>query len=121
MDDETPLPLGKDAARLLRERRSLLRFPSQMQVGCWTGKGKTGIEWRALVQDLSPQGARLEIGRAFSPGTVLTLCLQKAGPDAGTLNVQAVVKHVRSSSAGWVHGCQFTQTLSDADFQSLVQ
>jgi hypothetical protein len=50
-----------------------MRFPCNLRVICRTGGGRTGVDWPALVRNISTKGVGLLLAREFSSGTNLTL------------------------------------------------
>jgi hypothetical protein len=67
---------------------------------------------RARIQDLSATGIGLLLQSSFPVGALLTVA--PIGWRASRLLIARVV-HLRHTSAGWLHGCQFTQPLSHPD------
>jgi hypothetical protein len=111
---------AKDTRQLLRERRTAVRFPAQLEALVRTGGGKTGVEWPARVRDISIKGVSLIIGRSFAPGTLLAIKLLRE-PGGVPFRVQVEVLHVLAESCGYAHGCQFQQPLSDEELTTLIQ
>jgi hypothetical protein len=111
---------AKETRRLLLERRTAVRFPSQLEAMVHTGGGQTGVEWPARVRDISIKGISLVVGRSFPAGTLLTVKLLRE-KDAPPFPVTAEVMHAMAESCGYVHGCQLTQPLSDTELSLLIQ
>ncbi len=118
MPDGSPDP-KRLSSRLLRERRTQLRFPARLFARCRLGGGRTGVEWPATVHDVSQRGIGLALPRPFSPGCVLSLKLhQEEGPIL--LSAQARVIFVRHEDGTWLHGCEFSQRLDDPTLERLL-
>jgi hypothetical protein len=82
---------------------------------CACGEGADwGGRLPAGVDDVSPAGARLVVGRPFEPGTAL--CVELPGP----ASVLAEVVRVTPGRAGqWAVGCVFAVPLDDEDLRAL--
>lgn len=107
------------ARRLLSERRTKMRFPSELCVTCRAGGGRTGIVWAGRVRDISLKGIGILLPRQFSAGSVLTVKLHhEQGPILMT--GQARVVFVRPDNAGYLHGCQLTDRLSEEQLEALL-
>jgi CheY-like chemotaxis protein len=111
---------AKDTRQLLRERRSGVRFPSQLAALVRTG-GEKGGEWPGWVRDMSVTGVGLVLGHRFAPGTVLAVQFLREPGGLPSFRVQAEVLRVVAESCGYLHGCLFTPALSNDELASLVQ
>ena len=77
------------------------------------GEAETSLNARIL--DVSSGGVRVEVGRRFEPGDLLTLELPPSENTPPT-TVLACVVHCQADADGrWVLGCRFSAELSDAD------
>ncbi len=110
----------KITRRLLLERRTVVRFPSQLEALVNTGGGKTAVEWPGRVRDISLKGMSLILARSFPAKTLLTVKLLR-DKDAPPLYVQAEVMHSFSESCGYIHGCQFKKGLTQDELSLLIQ
>lgn len=117
---DRPDSRAKETRRLLLERRTVVRFPSQLEALVRTGGGKTGVEWPGRVRDISLKGISLILSRNYPAGTVLNLKLLR-DKDTPTHSMQATVMHVLSESCGYLHGCQLVQELTPDELSLLLQ
>jgi len=74
-----------------------------------------------VVRDASHRGLGILLARRFEPGTELVV-EGVPGPGGESQRWSARVVRVRAARAGhWVHGCEFTQLLSDERLQFLLK
>jgi hypothetical protein len=120
--DTVPMESQRQAVvrQLLKERRTQIRFPCNLQASCYVGVGRIGTLWFGKVRDISPRGMGLFLPREFAAGTVLTVRLYRA---EGTtlLAGQVCVIFARNEGSGWTHGCQFLEAISDRKMEELMK
>ena len=110
------------ARKLLQERRHFVRFPAQLDVLVRTGGGgKTGVEWRARVRDISTKGIGLVLPRTFAPGTVLFVSVAREGNAGEPFRMKAQVMRVVAESCGYFLGCQLAEPLNGDELTALIQ
>jgi PilZ domain len=106
--------------QLLRERRTQIRFPCNLQASCYIGVGRIGTLWFGKVRDISSRGMRLVLPREFPADTVLTVKLYRV--EGSTLLAgQVRVIFARNEGPGWTHGCQFLEAISDRQMEELTK
>jgi hypothetical protein len=98
-----------------------VRFPTQLDVLVRADGGKTGVEWRARVRDISTKGVALVLPRSFTPGTILVLKLRREATDNAPCPIQVQVSRVIAESCAYVIGCQFTTPLTGDELTALIQ
>jgi hypothetical protein len=119
MSEMKPSSQPADPERLLRERRTELRFPCHLLASCRPEGEGTGYQWTAKVRDISSKGIGLYLPNEFPRSCVLNVNLYD---DAGQIRLrnQARVVFVRPDGGGWVHGCQFLQRLDEKVLEELT-
>jgi hypothetical protein len=100
------------------DRRAKNRYASRKSGTCHKLLGRCGQLWAGSVVDISQDGVCLQLNRRFERGALLTIRFE-AGP-ALQHSVIACVKWVKQATPkSWRVGCQFAQTLSESELNSL--
>jgi hypothetical protein len=103
------------------ERRVRVRHASsQVTLYQTTGAKTDDFWWSARLRDISTSGLSLLANRSFVSGTILVIEPTKTA-DAMTRGLEARVVHVRQlPSGGYVLGCEFVNTLTEQEMNSLL-
>ena len=104
------------AKKLLTERRSSIRFPSNLQASCQLLDDET--VWPATVHDISTKGLSLKVGCMFPPDKVLRIRFQSGSK---YYIAEAIVIHVRPERTNvWSHGCRFSTEIDGKELVALL-
>ena len=107
---------GTLAAALAEEDRRLWdRREVNVEIRATPATGQTESSLNARILDVSSGGVRIEVGRYFEPGDLLTLELPPRENTPSTSVLACVVYTQASEDERWVLGCRFSAELSDAD------
>lgn len=119
---EEPAPLAdQPSTESGAERRVWVRHPCNLDTMCQPGEGRLDqFWWLAQVQDISPRGMRLVLGRRFESGTTLAIAMQST-TYAYSLTLQAEVVYANPHpSGGFATGCVFSRELTDDELKALL-
>lgn len=107
---------GTLAAALAEEDRRLWdRREVNVEIRVTPATGQAESSLNARILDASSGGVRIEVGRYFEPGDLLTLELPPRENTPSTSVLACVVYTQASEDERWVLGCRFSAELSDAD------
>ena len=97
------------------DRRVRVRHNVNMETKVTPAAGAAEPSLRASILDVSSDGVKLVVGRAFEQGDLLTMELPSPVGEP-SVSVLACVVHVQAEGdAEWVLGCRFSAELNDAD------
>jgi serine/threonine protein kinase len=128
-DDGTSedLPPSVAIAVARDERRAWVRHALEVgscgviDTNLFRGAPENEEYWPLVIRDVSLGGAGVLLARRFEPGTELSIEFS-AGPDAPPRRLAAkVVRVVPERNGHWVHGCAFTQRLSEDELDGLLK
>ncbi len=110
------LGLGRPAPPAEEERRLWGRFPCDVETTCRAASGPAAgsAAMPARVRNISRGGIALVLGRAFEPGTLLSVSLPG---EPATEVLACVVRCEPRPGQAWDAGCTFATELSDQDLQ----
>lgn len=108
-DDESPR--GEKAGP---ERRATARVLCNNEARVRTEGAPEDQEAFATVRNISAEGVRLYLDRAFSQGTVVIV--EPLSPGARTL--LARVLYANQEGGGWAHGCSLSARLSEQELRA---
>ncbi|OAI51230.1 hypothetical protein AYO44_17165 [Planctomycetaceae bacterium SCGC AG-212-F19] len=102
------------------DRRTLARYPCQLEAVCDRIIGVTPFSYRAVIEELSTQGIALRVTDRFDPGTVLTVRCATA-TDKVTFTKLCRVVHIQPERAGgWLMGVALLQPLRTEEVRWLL-
>lgn len=101
------------------DRRLSARLHVNLETRVTPASGAAATSVSVRILDVSSGGVRLQVGRFFEPGDLLTLDLPPRA-DAPPISVLACVVHTQADGDDrWIVGCRFSAELSDADLAAL--
>ncbi len=128
-DDGTSedLPPSVSVATMKSERRAWVRHALEVgscgviDTNLFCGAPENEELWPLVIRDLSVGGARVLLARRFEIGTELSIEFS-AGPDSPPRRLPTkVVRIVADRNGHWVHGCAFTQRLTEDELAALLR
>ena len=109
------LGLGRSGPAGEEERRLWGRIPCDLETTCRSASGPTTGPLSARLRNISRGGLNLVLGRAFEPGTLLSVGLP--GSDSGMEVLACVVHCEPTDDTTWGLGCTFAAPLADEDLE----
>jgi hypothetical protein len=104
-------------AELGAERRTAVRYPSDLQTTCQPIMARDGSGWSAQVRNISTGGLGLVLARRFERGTLLVMDLDSTTQTASRTLIARVVHSTPLDDGNWLLGCAFANELEDEDLQ----
>jgi hypothetical protein len=102
------------------ERRVTVRYLCERDEGWRFLLSESGELALAQLLDVSTDGLRLRLDRAFQPGTRLIIALRR-DRNVGQLCKEVQVVHaLEAADWSWELGCAFTGRLAEAEVQDLL-
>lgn len=108
------------------ERRAAVRYPCDPESFGADNScrpitvARKSESWAAVVRDVSTGGVGIVVNRRFEPGTLLSVDLQDADKTSNRTLLVRVVRLTQEGKDSWLHGCAFTNKLSESDLLSLM-
>jgi len=119
--EETEIPTMLTPAPKPDERRRQERHSFKLKTSCKLIDLTGRLPWQGECRDLSNQGIRMVMERAFQPQTMLLIEFQ--GPDQ--LSVRSVLARVmwneKNEAGGWVLGCALVHGLHEDELACLLK
>jgi hypothetical protein len=76
--------------------------------------------WQPAIHDISPAGIGIVLSQSVEPGTLVTVALLNQSSSFWHMKVMRVVHATARSNGTWLVGNRFLQTLSEDQFDGLL-
>jgi hypothetical protein len=102
-----PTIIAEESVSTSANRRVTVRYHSGLHASCepLAARGKSGLDWRASVKDVSRGGLGLLLDRRFEVGTILTVDLT-LDPHSNCMILARVAHCTPQPEGGWLVGCE---------------